>query len=258
MSRAVVWSLVRVCVLGLLVVVGVAGCGVERAYSGGTDDTVDMGGGGCKCPTGQVCCASKCVNPKVDPTNCGACGKACAAGETCENGNCSCAKGPRCPAGQVCCTGSGCRNLMTDANNCGMCGKKCDDTGLTGDLCYGGKCGCGLADTHFMMGEKCCLDPDTMMSACIGIQTDVKNCGDCSNSCGQGQTCDAGMCMGGGGMLCGGMMCAPNETCMMGICIPMGGGGMCMSDADCKMGQKCVIPILKVPCPMGFPLCACM
>ena len=34
---------------------------------------------------------------------------------------------------------------------------------------------------------------------CIDPQTDFNNCGTCGNVCGQGQTCTAGTCTGGGG-----------------------------------------------------------
>ena len=51
---------------------------------------------------------------------------------------------------------------------------------------------------------------------CIDPQTDVTNCGSCGNVCGQGQTCDGGTCVGGGGD-CGD--CPANTVCENGNCV---------------------------------------
>ena len=41
------------------------------------------------CPTGLINCGNNCVNIKNDPSNCGTCGHACAAGYSCVNGVCT-------------------------------------------------------------------------------------------------------------------------------------------------------------------------
>src|SRR5436190_17095413 len=41
------------------------------------------------CPTGYSQCGADCAPIKRDPLNCGACGKACKAGEVCVQGGCA-------------------------------------------------------------------------------------------------------------------------------------------------------------------------
>ena len=232
-------------VVSLLVVAcgGTAPTPPVAKADGGTTNT-----GTCpKCSGG--CCNGKCLDTNTDLKNCGACGKACMAGETCIGGNCQCAGNGHCAAGQTCCPMVGCKTTMTDANNCGTCGNSCDAQNM-GETCYQGQCGCTMAGDHCANGQACC---GAGTPACTDIMADAANCGTCANACPMGQACAQGMCGGGGG-LCGGMPCA--GMCLMGICIPGGGGGKCMADADCKIGQKCTSPFMGLPCNI-LPLCMC-
>jgi hypothetical protein len=79
-------------------------------------------------------------NLQSDATNCGACGKACATGESCCGGRCAntqndvnncggCARGCASGARPGCCSGS-CVDLLGD-DNCGSCGHAC---GLLGGV----------------------------------------------------------------------------------------------------------------------------
>src|SRR5689334_19694974 len=65
------------------VVAVVAGLAIV-AFGCGSDTFV---GGGCK--EGLSECSLKCVDLRLDPRNCGACGHACGAGEVCSAGLCS-------------------------------------------------------------------------------------------------------------------------------------------------------------------------
>ncbi|GMV13634.1 MAG: hypothetical protein AMXMBFR56_18580 [Polyangiaceae bacterium] len=44
--------------------------------------------GGQDCSNNQICCASGCASPWSSEENCGACGRACGAGQQCIAGNC--------------------------------------------------------------------------------------------------------------------------------------------------------------------------
>ena len=232
--------------MGLVMLLLAAGCGgIERGYNTANTDGgagKDLAGGSCVNCSG-MCCLNKCTDTKTDAQNCGACGKPCAAGMTCIGGICQCA-GPggqgaaTCAKDEACCSGK-CVSVMSDDVNCGACGKDCT---AAMETCLMGQCGCGSPGAHCMPNETCC---DT---SCLDLQVEETDCGACGSACAQGQTCEAGVCVGGGGgMQCGAMMCKQGEMCFQGmICIPVGGGGMC--NPPC-MAPKICLPILN----MCFP-----
>lgn len=51
---------------------------------------------GCGCTQGETDCAGTCVDTVSDSKHCGACGKACIAGEICKNSVCACTNGQAC------------------------------------------------------------------------------------------------------------------------------------------------------------------
>src|SRR5688500_4376245 len=75
-----------------------------------------------RCPSGQTICGRRCVDIRTDRMNCGACGRACSAGQICSAGACRAG----CPQGQTSCAGV-CRDLASDPANCGGCGRLCPD-----------------------------------------------------------------------------------------------------------------------------------
>ena len=74
-------------------------------------------------------CGTSCVDLRTSEASCGACGRTCAAGETCGDGLC-------CPAGQVNCSGR-CVDLTSNDYDCGTCGNQCN----SGESCSSGVCG---------------------------------------------------------------------------------------------------------------------
>ncbi len=114
------------------------------------------------------------ANTSSSTTNCGTCGRACAAGQSCAAGVCGC------PAGQTVC-GAACVNTSTDPNNCGLCGTVCP----AGRSCVGGTCACPAGQT--LCG-----------GVCVNLSTDTANCGACGRACTAGMSCTAGACTGGG------------------------------------------------------------
>ena len=160
---------------------------------GGTCGTCDVdrvcGAGTCMCSGATEACGDVCTDLRVDAMNCGTCGNACAAGETCSARMCG--TGPCVPdcSGRTC-GGDGC------GGSCGDCaaGQVCASGGVC--QCEGGATGCG--------------------TECVDLRTDSNHCGACNVTC-EG-ACMAGACvtagsdagMGGGGG--GGCGCAVPGT----------------------------------------------
>jgi hypothetical protein len=201
-------------------------CGSGDAATAGDagDDaaeTGDAGGSG-----------AYCANPQTDNANCGACGVACGAGESCQAGKCA----TTCGVGQTACTAGDagattCANLQTDNQNCGACGAACPD----GQACQAGKC------TTTCGGGQTLCGAGTAKVFCAALDTDNQNCGACGTVCGAGQACTAGKCAatcGAGQTRCTGTggaadFCADltNDPKNCGSC-----GGACAAGMLCKAG----------------------
>jgi uncharacterized protein DUF1592/uncharacterized protein DUF1588/uncharacterized protein DUF1595/uncharacterized protein DUF1587 len=157
-------------------------------------------------------CGQECKDLLSDQQNCGTCGNACGAGQSCQAGKCQCSAGliacgggcvpsdatncggcgTTCPGGQVCssnscqgscgagetqCSGGACVDTTNNAFNCGGCGTQCP----AGSVCNGGVCGCSAS------GQMLCG------SACVDVMSDGDHCGGCNHPC--TGTCSNGTCM---------------------------------------------------------------
>jgi hypothetical protein len=193
----------------------------------------DAGAPGCQ-PTWYTRCNGQCVNTSASNTNCGSCGYACGASQSCEMGRCAC------PSGQDAC-GSACVDLQTSSDNCGFCGNACP----TGQSCISGACTvvCGGGQTN-------------CSGTCRQTSSDPSNCGACGTVCPTGQTCSMGACA-----------CPAGLTRCDGRCVNTntdhnncGGCGLSCGIADC-INRRCVCtdPMYSFLCPastaVGFITC---
>ncbi len=125
---------------------GAGTTGAAGAGAAGTSGGAAGAGGGVAgsdgCP-GQYCASSGpfvCVDVSTSLENCGSCGHACGAGQTCTGGTCRAADAgidgpPVCATGYTWC--GVCTKTATDRSNCGSCGHACG----AGQVCTGGACG---------------------------------------------------------------------------------------------------------------------
>ena len=217
------------------------------------------------CAAGEMCCAGSCANLASSDEHCGACGvacdvgagqacvdgvclvpacsPACAPGETCTGGGCSCGAVPACGAGSGCCGGT-CLDLSSDDGNCGACGVVCG-AGLTctggtctsdapctpscnpGESCVSGTCMCGTGGAC-PAGRSCCG------GACRDTTRDVLACGMCGRECAATEGCCSGTCIDTTRTPshCGscGNVCNPDtaDGCTAGRCT-------CAGDTECSM-----------------------
>ena len=265
-----------------LVLLCVGGCTKPPGKSGSND-------GGTKTPPApctQTKCGTACVNLQTDPSNCGACGQACPANNTCQAGVCApepgafgapCTKNGDCNS-QLCLQSGHCSKKCSGASDCpadpswtcaplpgypSMC--QCTVTGP--ETCDGKDDDCdGLVDD----GATCPQDGNICISgacqcpprnqcggSCMDTSTNPYHCGSCSTQCQPGSVCINGKCS---------CPASAPDTCPdgcvnrktyrtdCGTC-----GNKCPGGATCKDGQ-CQCPTSQpVVCsnisPNHQPLC---
>jgi Cys-rich repeat protein len=133
---------------------------VDNDCDGQTDEDCSCGCfSDADCAAGQSCCTCQCVNLATDNANCGGCGMACGAGETCSSGACF-------PEG-----------CQTDGD--------CDDGDPgTVDSCHNGIC---------VHRQACSADQDCPASYVCQNSQCVLPCRT-DSECPQGETCQGGIC----------------------------------------------------------------
>jgi hypothetical protein len=118
----------------------IANVKIVLRHNGEANVSVDFQGddGGVTCPMGQTLCNGQCVNTATDSNNCGACGQACTAPNTCGGGGtpgvCGCTDDGTACQGQVC--GSAVNNCGKSVI-CGVCNGHC-----CFDSCVCSNCAC--------------------------------------------------------------------------------------------------------------------
>ena len=211
--------------------------------AGNTGSDGGAGQGGFVPPTVKACTGASgtsCDDLASDHANCGACGKACAATQYCNNMVCTDFPQMNCGTGATPCLDPAgqkpiCTMLMYDPNNCGAYGNVCPN----GGACQQGQCMIAVAQDGGATGPASQSCPAMAPTQCPGPSASIY-CADTTRSatdCGTcGFTCQAGwVCLGG--------ECAPapTQTCGGGL---TSCGGSCTSTMDdyrnCGMcGQFC-------------------
>jgi hypothetical protein len=182
------------------------------------------------CGAGLNNCGGVCRDLASDLAHCGACNRACAAGQVCSAGMCVVS----CAAGTTNCGGV-CRDLQADNRNCGACGRVCG----AGTACVDGAC-----------AVSCAAGLTVCSGACRDTQSDPANCGACGTVCASGQVCASGRCAllcGAGQTACGGACVdLQRDTANCGACgtvcpVPTGGAATCARGA---CGITCTLPLV--------------
>jgi len=199
------------------------------------------------CPSGQTLCGTVCATLGSDPQNCGACGFACVAGQSCQSGYCK----ADCVQGYIGCqipstTGTGtqlvCINPLTDSKNCGGCSNIFDGgtVCVSGEVCSAGKCAETCSPGYTACQPKDAGYPldagqDAGFPYCANFLVDDLNCGGCGVVCGPGKAC----CQSGGFAGCVSTFFDPNNcgvcghSCLGGTC----GAGLCTPNTLASMYQ---------------------
>jgi hypothetical protein len=119
--------------------------------------------------------------------HCGACGRACPAGQACGGGACVLT----CPTGQQAC-GSACVNLNNDPAHCGGCGRVCPSGPNQRGLCRGATC---YTECDPRYGD---CDGAAANGCEASLDADRRNCGGCGVACASAPNaeggCDLGVC----------------------------------------------------------------
>jgi hypothetical protein len=165
---------------------------------------------------GLADCGGFCADVSADPYNCGACGRVCAAGDTCSGGACVAGAVSDivlndvsiCAVQGLTECGGFCTNTLNDSHNCGICGNSCPlGAYCEGGVCLGGPCPgltncsgvcvnvnydsyhCGACGTVCPYPTVCCS------GRCVDLSSDWGHCGACEFGCFAGATCVNGTCI---------------------------------------------------------------
>jgi hypothetical protein len=177
-------------------------------------------------------------------------GSACTTGDSCQAGQCTgaavtCNDGNACTS-ETCVPASGCvfTNLTGPCNDGNAC--------TTGETCQAGQCTGGVAvscnDNNACTSETC--NPAT---GCV--YTNLSGACDDGNACTSGDTCQAGVCVGGVTMNCDDGNACTTDTCGAGGCVHTNNSSPCSDGNACTAGDVCsggvCVPGAAVSCNDG-------
>lgn len=178
------------------------------------------------CPSDQLACDGKCVDPQTDPGYCGATtctnGSVCNAGQVCSSGVCA----SRCGINLYC--GGSCVDPRSDPNYCGATNCSNGATCTSGQLCINGVC-----------EERCGPGKLFCNGSCVDPGIDPSRCGatNCSNGdvCVAGETCSAGSCACSTDFA----SCDGNDTNGCEAYLPLDDDNCGSCGTDCGIGGQC-------------------
>ncbi|MBI3180928.1 MAG: VCBS repeat-containing protein [Myxococcales bacterium] len=239
-SQCTICALGQTCQLGYCMVAGTSGDaggggggggadgggGGAIDGGGGTDGGGGGGGGGSGCATGLSPCSGTCVDTRSDRANCGQCGRACSATQTCASGSCQalptdCRQTP-CPSGNYCDLGSGqCKPGCAANADCPQPGS-CD---VATHLC---SCAAG----YHRCGGQCAPDysPSLCGASCVQCTapangSPVCSSGSCDFACNAGYHRCGNQCLPNNSVSSCGSSCTP--------CSPPANGTATCNGASC-------------------------
>jgi Stigma-specific protein, Stig1 len=251
-------------------------------------DPANCGTCGAKCPAGQVCSAGKCAlgcaagltrcgladagadagdggaaycaNTSFDNHNCGACGKACAPGQACDDGACS----YTCKAGLVVCGGA-CVDPNSDGQHCGATAGCGQDAGSPGMACPAGKaCNGGACVPWCQAGQVACngscVDPTSSRQYCGANAGCGQDGGTAGTVCKAGEVCTGGTCQLScqpGLVNCGGTCLDPSSDRQhCGATAGCGENDAGLAGTMCAAGQVCSLGACADSCQQSLVNCA--
>ncbi|MFQ5479338.1 MAG: hypothetical protein ACE5E4_12060, partial [Candidatus Binatia bacterium] len=245
-----------------------AGC-VNLANAAPCDDgdlctTIDVcaagscvGGAPLVCDDGEVCTDDSCdaVLGCLNANNTAACddGDACTTGDSCAVGVCVGGAPANCDDGNVC-TDDSCDPAAgcTSASNTAACND--GDACTTVDACVGGLCVGGVAP-NCDDGNVCTDDSCVPAAGCTSVGN-TASCDD-GDACTAGDTCAAGVCVGGAAPVCDdGNPCTDDSCDSLTGCVGIANSASCDDGDLCTTVDLCSAGVctgsIPLQCDDGF------